>query len=444
MKGLFLFIGLSFSLINYTYGQDYKSLSLKDVVQLGLSNSNKLKTDSSRINSAIAQLENVNDNRLPSANISYGYSKAFMPTNELFLPIPGQNEPIGLPNNTDLQLGTLSISEPIFAGNKIRNAKASAQILIDLQRFNFENSQRGVMMQLIKAYFQLYKLDKTAAANQQKLLDIKHNVRQTESFRSQGMATKNDVLRWKLQMANSRLDSLEIAKTRGTVNYMLDLLTGLPENTVIHPEDGKEYLLAELNRDDIIEKAINNRPDVDAMNTQKELSSVKIKSAKNTMLPTLSASGSVYYINPSRKFIPEQYSFLAPVSIGLNLSWDISSLYKTHHKVNLAKIEQQTIENQSEQLKNKVKTEVNTAWLSYKQSKVKVEILETAIDQAEENKRIYVSKYENHLASTTERIDAETQLFSAKIRLELSKIEVKEAYYQLLEATGELSLENIK
>lgn len=444
MKGLLLYIYLSFGLINTIYCQDNKILSLSETVQLGLINSKALKTDSSKINSALAHLAIIKDNYLPSAKASYGYSMAYIPTDKFLLPIPGQDGPIGLPNNSDFQLGNISISEPIFAGNRIRNAKASAQILIDLQRYNYENSQRGVIMQLIKAYYQLDKLDKTVAANQEKIKDINHNISQTESFKSQGMATKNDVLRWQLQLANSRLDSLEIAKSRSTVNYMLNLMIGLPENTMVQPKDSMNYITADLTIDGAIEKAMNNRPDVQAMHKQENLSSVEIKSVKNSMLPTLSASGSLYYINPNRNFIPEQYSFIVPISIGLNLSWDISSLYKTHHKVSLATINKQTIQSQSEQLNDQIKTEVNTAWLNYKQAKVKVDILEVAIDQAEENKRIYVSKYENHLASTTERIDAETQLFSAKIRLEISKIEVKEAYYEMLETTGELSLENIK
>jgi outer membrane protein len=66
-------------------------------------------------------------------------------------------------------------------------------------------------------------------------------------------------------------------------------------------------------------------------------------------------------------------------------------------------------------------------------------VLETSIAQATENDRLYSSRYKNNVASVTDRIDAETLLFQAKINLEIAKADAGIAYYTLLKSTGKIS-----
>jgi outer membrane protein TolC len=65
-------------------------------------------------------------------------------------------------------------------------------------------------------------------------------------------------------------------------------------------------------------------------------------------------------------------------------------------------------------------------------------VYETSVTQAEENERIMESKYKNSLATTTDRIDAQTLLYRARINVELSKASATQAYYNLLKVTGQL------
>ena len=66
-------------------------------------------------------------------------------------------------------------------------------------------------------------------------------------------------------------------------------------------------------------------------------------------------------------------------------------------------------------------------------------MLETSIAQATENDRLLESKYKNNIASATDRIDAETLLYQAKINLELAKADARLAYYTLLKSTGKIT-----
>jgi outer membrane protein TolC len=117
----------------------------------------------------------------------------------------------------------------------------------------------------------------------------------------------------------------------------------------------------------------------------------------------------------------------------------MATLWTNKNKVAEAKIQQKEIGIQKEALTDRVKTEINKSYQDYKLSVQKINVLETSIAQATENDRLLESKYKNNIASVTDRIDAETLLYQAKINLELAKADAKLAYYNLLKSTGKIS-----
>ncbi|RZK53697.1 MAG: TolC family protein, partial [Pedobacter sp.] len=143
--------------------------------------------------------------------------------------------------------------------------------------------------------------------------------------------------------------------------------------------------------------------------------------------------------NPSGSFIPPSEQFIMPITIGATVSWNVASLWNNKNKVAEAKIQQKEIGLQKDVLSDNVKTELNRNYQNYQLAVKRINVLETSIAQATENDRLLESKYKNNIASATDRIDAETLLYQAKINLELAKADAKLAYYTLLKSTGKIS-----
>ena len=123
---------------------------------------------------------------------------------------------------------------------------------------------------------------------------------------------------------------------------------------------------------------------------------------------------------------------------GLNASWDISSLYKNKNKLNEAKIQRQQVAINRDLETDRVKTEVHESYVRYHLALDRIKILQTAITQATENERVMESKFHNNLATTTDRIDAQTLLYQSRINLELAKSDATIAYYSLLNSVGHI------
>jgi outer membrane protein TolC len=111
-------------------------------------------------------------------------------------------------------------------------------------------------------------------------------------------------------------------------------------------------------------------------------------------------------------------------------------LWTTKNKVAEASIKQQGTQINKTIVADQIRAEVNRNYEAYLQSVKKINLLKTAIAQATENENIVQSKYENNISPLTDRLDANTQLFQAKINLELAKADAQIAYYNLLKSTG--------
>jgi outer membrane protein len=251
--------------------------------------------------------------------------------------------------------------------------------------------------------------------------------------------TKNDVLRFQLQQANVSLTEMEIENNRKILNYNLDILLGINEDTEILPADPSDNLKTVGTLTSYMDIAFANRQEMKQFDIRNKVADVNIKSVKANTLPTVGVGADLYYINPSGKFIPPSNQFIVPMTLSANVSWNIGTLWTNKHKITDARIQQKDVEFQKDIFSDQVKTEINRNYQNYQLAINKIKVLETSIAQATENDKLLASKYKNNVASAIDRIDAETLLYQAKINLELAKADAGLAYYTLLKSTGKIS-----
>jgi len=419
------------------FAQDTKELTINQAIELGIANSKNLKLSQNKIDQAIAQLEVVQDNVLPTANASLMYNHAEIPTNTFSLGSGGG--PLHLPNRADAFVGTAAVQELVYGGGKLKYAKESTKLLADVARLDADKNREEISYAVINTYYSLYKVLQSKKVVAQNLESIAAQIKQAQRFFEQGIVTKNDVLRFQLQQANISLTQMDIESNRKIINYNLDVLLGLSEDTEIKitDPDGGLKVAAALN--DYIGLAMANRQELKQLDVQNQVAGYNIKTIKANTLPTVGVGANLYYINPSGSFIPPVNQYLLPITVGATVSWNVGNLWTNKNKISEAKIQQNAITIQKDILSDQVKTDINKNYQNYLVAVDKIKILETSITQATENDKLLASKYKNNVASVTDRIDAETLLYQAKINLEIAKADAGLAYYTLLKSTGKIT-----
>jgi len=418
------------------YAQNVKKLTIQEAIQLGVDNSKNLKLSQNKIEASIAQLEITKDNALPTASASAIYNHAEIPTNTLEL---GEGDPINLPKHADAFIGLASVQQLVYGGGKLKYAKESSKLLSDVAKLDADKVREEAVFATIDTYYSLYKLSQSHKVVDQNLASIASQLKQAERFFEQGIVTKNDVLRFQLQQSNVTLTKLEIEGNQKIVNYNLDILLGLPEDTQIEITDPAGDAQAVSPLMNYLDEGMNTRQELKQLDLRNKVADLDVKTVQANTLPTLALGADVYYINPSGNFIPSNHQYIVPMTVGATLSWNIGNLWTNKNKVSNARIQQQEVSIQKTIQSDQVKTEINRNYQNYQVARNKINVLETSIAQATENDRLFASRYKNNVASVIDRIDAETLLYQAKINLEIAKADAGIAYYTLLKSTGKIS-----
>ena len=124
--------------------------------------------------------------------------------------------------------------------------------------------------------------------------------------------------------------------------------------------------------------------------------------------------------------------------VGLNLSYNIESLFKNKKKVAVNKILIDQAELSKIAVKQQIDADVNSAYKSYHEAieQRKVSIINE--EAAAENYRITELKYKNQLVTLTEIIDASNTKLQAELQTLDDNTNVILNYVRLLRVTGQL------
>lgn len=434
LPGMALF--LVFAFVQQSSAQQTKSLSITEAISLGIENSKVLKLSQARVDEAVSRYNQAKDNILPKATASYSYNHAEIPTTTFQL---GPGAPMHLPARADAFIGTLSVQELIFAGNKLKFAKESTDLLARVARLDADRDREEIVYTIVNAYYNLYKIDQSKLVVQYNIEAIDKQVTQAQRFFDQGIVTKNDVLRFQLLRSNSELALIDLENNRKVVNYNMDVLLGLPETTEIRIGEFAGSSQSTGPVSSYIDSALNNRQEIKSYELRTQLAVNNINNIKAGVKPTVGLGANLYYINPSGKFIPPANRFIAPFSIGATIGWNIDRFWMNKNRLAEASIQQREAELGRSISTDAVKTEVNQNYQNYLTALQRIKVYETSIAQAAENDKILESKYRNNVATVTDRIDAQTQLFQTQINLEIAKADAGLAYYSLLKSTGSIT-----
>ncbi len=428
---LLLLVTVTISTVN---AQD-RTLTLDEAIKLGLENSKTLKYSQSKIDQAVSQYNQAKDRALPSGTVSYAYSRAQIPVNNLSF----GSTSITLPKSANANLGIASIAEPIYAGGKFKYAKESTDLLVKIARLDVDNDKDQVTSGIINAYYDLYKVVQSKKVVEQNLNTIDQQIKQSQRFFEQGIVTKNDVLRFQLQRSNVEINGVDLESNRKIINYNLDVLLGLPESTQINVDQVNTTDHPVLPLSNYLDTAFANRQEIKQLDLRTRVAEANIKTTRADRLPTLAATAGLYYLDISLNPFPTKGNYITPLTAGLSLSWNFGTLWSNKNREAEARIErEQTVINKGITTDN-LKNEVNQNYQNYVTALNKVTLLQTAIAQATENNKLQESRYRSNISSATDRADAQTLLYEAQTNLELAKADAGLAYYNLLKSTGKIN-----
>lgn len=436
MKSKMKIILAFFSLLTIQLAaQEKKVLTLNEAIDLGIQNSKELKNSQAKIEEATAVLKEAVEKKLPDAKVSGSYLRLNSANFDLKTKTNNSGSTGETPKVSQAMYGLLNFSLPIYAGGRIRYGIESSAFLEKAAKLDAEADKDEVIQNTIEAFANLFKANTAVRLMKENLQQARQRTKDLSNLEKNGLLARNDLLKAELQSSNVELSLLDAENNRQLANVNMNLLLGLPVATELVPDTtGVEKKDDSRVLDEYLQAALSNRKDIAAMDYRKKAAESGVKAGKAELYPGVALTGG--YVAAD---IPHVFSVTNAVNIGVGVSYNISSLWKTKSKVQQAeaKVKQWVIT--ESMMDDKVRLQVNKSYLDLLSNRKKIEVYAKAVEQAQENYRIVKNKFDNSLATTTELLEADLAQLQATLSYTLARADAFVAYNKLLQTAGILS-----
>jgi outer membrane protein TolC len=413
-------------------------LSLNDAVAIALRQSNEAVLADARVETKGFELATVKNNRYPDVKVSGQYMRLTNADVKLKSSNEASTDPNAEPKSTpkvnQVAFGQAAVTMPIFSGFKLKNSIAASENLYRAQQATAEHAKAQTALEVVELYGDLYKAERSVELFRESLKSNNARVTEFQDKERNGVIARNDLLKAQLQVSKVQLSLDEAEKNVRLLNYQLVTLLKLPEGTQIEVTPDSIDMTVFSKTVSPEAEALGNRKDLQALQFDKNAADSQVKVARAAYYPSLAVSAGYIALD-----MQNVVTVTNAMNVGLGLSYNLSSIFKNGKDVKAAKSRAKEVEAQTAILTDKIKNDIVAARENYDLSLKQAQVYGDAVVQAAENYRIVKDKYDNGLSDTNDLLEADVDNLSAQINQAYAKANVALKFYELLEATGQLT-----
>ena len=398
-------------------------------------NNKELRTSKTGVEAANLGIESAKSKRLPDldASLSFSYIGNALLTDRNFSNVHGLKSPhVG--NNFALQA-----QQVVYAGGAI-NAGIKLAELGKLQaEVGVKLTRQQARFIALGQYLDLYKIDNRIRVYEKNIELTRQLIDDIKEKQKQGMALKNDITRYELQMESLKLGLTALHNNRSILNHQLcntlDIDAGkqiIPDATIAdknYAKDDEAYWQS---------ASLVSSPLMEQSNNAIRIAEQKEKIAKSDLLPKVAFVAADNFDGPILFELPPMDKNLNVWYVGVGVKYSLSSLFKSNKRIKQAAVETRQAKEahavQAEQLNNRVQA----AYVQYQQTYVELETQKKSVELAQQNYEVMNARYLSQLALVTDMVDASNLKLNAELSEVDARINIVYAYYRMKYVAGEI------
>ncbi len=333
----------------------------------------------------------------------------------------------------------LSASQIIYAGGAVSNGIALSKQGHRMAELDYAKSRQQVYFRLLGDYLNLLKAQSLVLVYDENIGLAERVITHLEAKHEQGTVLQNALTRYELQLENLKLQRMRIVNACTIYNRQLLKALDLDEDIRIVADSGV------MNRHMAPEpsiawhdRAANGSIDLQQMEAAVTMSRLQERVAQAERLPKVALFAQEHLDGPVTIEVPVLNKNFNYWVVGVGISYNISSLYKTGEKVRAARLNTQRALAQSEHVEEQVGNAVEEAYIRLCEAENEVEVRGKSVELAKQNYDITAKRYVNDLALLTDMLDASNAVLAAELELKNARINRLFCHYKLQFVCGEL------
>ncbi|ESU24240.1 outer membrane protein [Flavobacterium enshiense DK69] len=410
-----------------------RSITLEEALKLGIENNRQIKIANTDVAIANENVSQTKMAKMPLVGLNMNYNHIGNP--KIY---EGFYEKSLTVDYFDYQASAnILASMPIYTGNLINNRISKQELISQLQEAAVKMTEAEIKLAIVQQYFTLEKLYRQIEVTKQNIINTNLRIKQLQSRVANGQNLKSDLLRTELQQSRFEVSVFEDTNNIKLVSNYLDILIGIPTDTILKPEMAEAMIpMEERDIKQCLAEAYENRYEIKQSELNVKVSESNLSITRSGFLPNVYAGAMLNTQYPAQW--PDYPNLLSFWTAGLSLNWDISSFYNLKHQVSGDKLDIDRSKTILDVTKDQIDKEVKTVFVKYVESQKNISTYKKDVELSESNYRIVKSRYDNDFALISDMVDAELQLNGAKISLINANLDLIIQYYTLQYAMGKL------
>jgi outer membrane protein len=387
-----------------------QSLTLSEAIQLARQQNPQITAARAEVDASESNVVTARSGLLPQLNVSENFQRTTNPmwafgtklnqasiTQQDFDP-DRLNEPDAINNFATV----LSLAWSVYDGGQTWTAWKQSQKGLEASRLSVKKTEQEIIAQTATGYVGVLLAEKNLAVVNQALETARAHLNLVQSRFKSGFVVKSDLLRAQVRIAELEQQRLQAESQILIALSLLNASMGNPEDKVLNLATAlqpgfptNEHLQQWL------DQALASRPDLSQVKIQRDIAEKEITRTTSGHLPQVQFNGA-YEVNS------EDFSDTADnYSLGATLSLNLYSGNRVSSRTQAAKALLRRIKALQQALELGIRVQVREAYLSAQSAWQRIQVAQTAVDQAEEGLRIIMNRYQNGLLTMVSVLDAE-------------------------------------
>jgi outer membrane protein len=413
--------------------QATQTLTVEDAVNEALRVNDQLLAAKYRAESAEDTARSARGRLLPALNANdtwQHYDSPFV----IQLGPPGVSPPTTA-RNINTNTFTVSGDQPVLGLLHRARDFSAAGSSAEASRADEANSRSQVAEQVRTTYLRLFEAQAAVGIAEASIEQLQKQVQDAQARYNAGTITKADLLRFRTAVANAQQQRIQAStQALNARQGLLTLLARNPEDTTVGFVEPVELEKQAANPvagpvDDLMNRALQNRPEVRRAQKQAESARANGQARMLELLPELDVQAA--YMNVRGQIFQPENSFF----VGVAANWPFWTWGTRWYAAQSAQRQADAAESLREDARKQVAYDVTSKYVQLQAQFVAVEVAQTAIASAEEAYRVTSAQVSAGTATTTDLLDAQSALTTAKLNLARAEYERAVARVALDRAT---------
>lgn len=398
-------------------------------------NSKSLTAAKTGVEAANLGIESAKSKRLPDldASLSFSYIGNALLTDRDFSNVHGLKSP-HFGNNF-----AFNAQQVVYAGGAINAGIRLAELGKQQAEVGVKLTRQQMRFIALGQYLDLYKIDNRIKVYEKNIELTQQLIEDIKAKQKEGMALKNDITRYELQMESLKLGLTSLHNNRSILNHQLCNTLGMSQDEQIIPDatladkaygkDGEAYWQT---------AGAMSSPLLEQSSNAIKIAEQKEKLAKSDLLPKVAFVATDQFDGPILFELPPVDKNLNVWYVGVGVKYNLSSLFKSSKRIKQAAVETHQAREahavQTEHLNNNVQA----AYVQYQQTYVELETQKKSVELAQQNYEVMNARYLSQLALVTDMVDASNLKLNAELNEVDARINIVYAYYKMKYVAGEI------